>query len=180
MHDSMMAHAEMDQEHHQSSQEHAYGSNEGWVDMNQNHNHNYVSSQHQSPVYEHGGFNFMHQPGHHGMTMEPPSFTSPRLHPLSPPTTSHHQLVPLIMPSNPTWPSMLLSNQANYSSPPIAISAIPAPLVRGTGNKSPAMHTPTPRKTLTDNDRRKMCQYHEDNPTVKQTEIGGMKHAIHV
>jgi hypothetical protein len=27
---------------------------------------------------------------------------------------------------------------------------------------------------LTDQDRRRMCQYHEENPSVKQTEIGGM------
>ena len=30
-----------------------------------------------------------------------------------------------------------------------------------------------PRRTLTDNDRRKMCEYHEAHPTKKQTEIGG-------
>ncbi|KAL9053552.1 MAG: hypothetical protein Q9162_004719 [Coniocarpon cinnabarinum] len=32
--------------------------------------------------------------------------------------------------------------------------------------------TTTPRRTLTDNDRRKMCQYHQEHPTKKQTEIG--------
>ncbi|KAK2753663.1 hypothetical protein FQN55_000026 [Onygenales sp. PD_40] len=32
----------------------------------------------------------------------------------------------------------------------------------------------TPRRTLTDNDRRRMCLYHEENPHVKQTEIGAM------
>jgi hypothetical protein len=31
---------------------------------------------------------------------------------------------------------------------------------------------------LTDQDRRRMCQYHEDNPTVKQTEIGGTPVAV--
>jgi hypothetical protein len=31
----------------------------------------------------------------------------------------------------------------------------------------------TPRKTLTDADRRRMCLYAEEHPTVKQTEIGG-------
>ena len=30
-----------------------------------------------------------------------------------------------------------------------------------------------PRRTLTDADRRSMCVYHEENPTLKQTEIGG-------
>ncbi|KAF2195583.1 CenpB-DNA-bind-domain-containing protein [Zopfia rhizophila CBS 207.26] len=33
---------------------------------------------------------------------------------------------------------------------------------------------PTPQKTLTDADRRRMCLYHEEHPTVKQTEIGAM------
>jgi len=31
----------------------------------------------------------------------------------------------------------------------------------------------SPRKMLTDDDRKKICQHHEDNPKVKQTEIGG-------
>jgi hypothetical protein len=33
----------------------------------------------------------------------------------------------------------------------------------------------SPRRTLTDSDRRRMCQYPEENPSVKQTEIGGEK-----
>ncbi|MCJ1307145.1 hypothetical protein MMC25_000791 [Agyrium rufum] len=33
---------------------------------------------------------------------------------------------------------------------------------------------PAPRRTLTDQDRRRMCQYHQENPSVKQTEIGAM------
>ena len=32
----------------------------------------------------------------------------------------------------------------------------------------------TPRRTLTDDDRRRICEYHESHPGVKQTEIGGM------
>lgn len=172
MHDSMMTQVGMDHEHH-AGHENGYGNNEGWVDMN----HNYNSSQHQSPIYEHGGFGFMQQSGHHGMPMEP-SFNSPRMSHLPPPSTSHQQLLPLIMPSHPTWPSML-TNPASYSSPPVAIPAVPTPLVKGNGNKLPAIHaTPSPRKTLTDADRRKMCQYHEDNPTVKQTEIGGTRMEI--
>jgi hypothetical protein len=35
----------------------------------------------------------------------------------------------------------------------------------------------TPRRTLTDDDRRRMCEYHESHPGVKQTEIGGMSAA---
>jgi hypothetical protein len=36
---------------------------------------------------------------------------------------------------------------------------------------------PTPRRMLTDDDRRRMCEYHESHPGVKQTEIGGMSAA---
>jgi hypothetical protein len=32
----------------------------------------------------------------------------------------------------------------------------------------------TPRRTLTDDDRRRMCEYHESHPGIKQAEIGGM------
>jgi hypothetical protein len=31
---------------------------------------------------------------------------------------------------------------------------------------------PSVRKTLSDDDRRRMCKYAEENPTAKQTEIG--------
>jgi hypothetical protein len=34
-----------------------------------------------------------------------------------------------------------------------------------------------PRRTLTDDDRRQMCIYHEENKTAKQTDIGG-KHYL--
>jgi len=162
-----MAQIGMDHEHH-AGNDNGFGG-EGWVDIS----HSYNSSQHQSPIYEHGGFGFPMQPiQNHGIPTEP-SFNTQRVsqppHSLPP----HQQLLPLIMPSHPTWPSML-TNPANYSAPPVAIPPASAPLVKGSNTKLPAIHTtPTPRKTLTDNDRRRMCQYHEENPTVKQTEIGG-------
>ncbi|KAF2139622.1 uncharacterized protein K452DRAFT_310553 [Aplosporella prunicola CBS 121167] len=119
----------------------------------------YPHSQHQSPVNEYNGFAFTPLP------MEPMYS-----HGMPPPRTTHQQLQPLIMPQ---WPSML-TGQSNYAqpiypSPPIpqhaaAPTPVPAPSTRSSS---------TPRKTLTDNDRRRMCLYHEENPTVKQTEIGG-------
>jgi hypothetical protein len=164
MHDSMMAQIGMDHEHHHGH-DNNFGGNDGWVDIS----HSYNSSQHQSPIYEHGGFGFM-QPLQHGLPTEP-SYNSQRVQ-QPPPHTTHQQLLPLIMPSHPTWPSML-TNPASYSAPPVAIPPASAAL-KGNGTKLPAIHaTPSPRKTLTDSDRRRMCQYHEDNPSVKQTEIGG-------
>ncbi|KAF4631798.1 hypothetical protein G7Y89_g6336 [Cudoniella acicularis] len=169
MHDSMMAQIGMDHDHHNAGNENGFGGGDGWVDIN----HSYNSSQHQSPIYEHGGFGFM-QPVHHGLPTEP-SFNPQRIS-QPPPNTlpPHQQLLPLIMPSHPTWPSML-TNPASYPAPPVAIPPASAPVVKGNGTKLPAIHaTPTPRKTLTDSDRRRMCQYHEENPSVKQTEIGAM------
>lgn len=160
----------MDEHHNNAGNENGYGNNEGWVDIS----HSYNSSQHQSPIYEHGGFSFMQPVQHHGLPSES-TFNTQRISPQQPPHSlpSHQQLQPLIMPSHPTWPSML-TNPASYSAPPVAIPPVSAPPVVKPNAKVPGVHsTPTPRKTLTDNDRRRMCQYHEENPTVKQTEIGG-------
>ncbi|CZR66102.1 uncharacterized protein PAC_16003 [Phialocephala subalpina] len=166
MHESMMAQIGMEHEHH-ASHDNNYGTNDGWVDIS----HSYNSSQHQSPMYEHPGFQFMQPLQHNGNEQ---SYNPPRMPQPPPPHTTHQQLLPLIMPGNPTWPS-LLTNPASYSAPPVAIPPISAPVVKGNGAKLPAIHaTPSPRKTLTDNDRRRMCQYHEENPSVKQTEIGAM------
>lgn len=94
----------------------------------------------------------------------------------------HHQLPQLPMltvPSNPTWPSML-TNPGSYSAPPPSIHIAP----RG-GQQPPApppLKTklneregkPNPRKMLTDDDRRRMCEYAESHPGVKQSEIGNI------
>lgn len=170
MHDHMMSQiGGIDQEqHHHHGQEGAYGNNDGWVDLSSS----YGSSQHQSPVFEHNGFAFI-QPVPHSLPTES-SFQR-----MPPPQSSHphhQQLLPLIMPSHPTWPSMY-THPPSHSAPPVAIPPASS-MIKGHMQKLPAIHpTPTPRKTLTDSDRRRMCQYHEDNPTTKQTEIGGEKDA---
>jgi hypothetical protein len=80
---------------------------------------------------------------------------------------TYHQLQPLITPqAQPPWPSMLAS-QSSYASP-LQGHPLGVPLA------VPQRHgASTPRKTLTDADRRRMCLYAEEHPTVKQTEIGG-------
>ena len=82
----------------------------------------------------------------------------------------HPHLHPLIMPSNPTWPSQL-TNPGSYSAPPVTM---PPPLgVQLKTSKVPTSHTPTtPRKTLNNEIRREMCKFAEENPLLKQTEIG--------
>jgi len=99
----------------------------------------------------------------------------PPQQPHPPPRPAHPQLQPLIMPQMPQWPSMLTS-QSTYQPPlfpsaPVPITPASATPVSATSTQT---RTSTPRKTLTDTDRRRMCQYHEENPTVKQTEIGAL------
>lgn len=84
----------------------------------------------------------------------------------------HHQPQHLIMPQ---WPSMMTS-QATYVTPSNAAAPfVPLPMSTPIPvTRSHASHTgSTPRRTLTDADRRRMCQYHEEHPTTKQSEIGG-------
>ena len=82
------------------------------------------------------------------------------------------------------WPSMLTNPSSQSLPPPPTVMPAPPPPITpvttfATATSLPPLtthqtsHTPTSRRTLTDQDRRRMCQYHEDNPTVKQTEIGG-------
>ena len=81
----------------------------------------------------------------------------------------------LIMPQ---WPSMLSSQaHSSYQSlcpqpvqpiQPMSIAPLQTRISAG-----PTRSTSTPRKTLTDVDRKGMCQYAEDHPNSKQTEIGG-------
>ncbi|KAH7360801.1 hypothetical protein BKA65DRAFT_192699 [Rhexocercosporidium sp. MPI-PUGE-AT-0058] len=163
----------MDHENHHTGHENGgYGGNAGW-DMNHSFN---SSSQHQSPVYEQNGFAFIQQPLHHEGLPTSQSYTPQRM-PILQPSPAHpsiQQLHPLIMPSHSTWPSML-TNPASYPPPTITVPVSAPPVVRGNGSRAGTGHsTSSPRKTLTDSDRRRMCQYHVDNPTVKQTEIGAM------
>ena len=118
-----------------------------------------------------------------------PTHTSFEHHYSSAPYQSYSAPQPL-HPLNTTvlWPSQLTN--PSTSSPP-AMLAIPpralAPATQECTQETTSAPTPPPpppppksapnqsnsRKTLTDNDRRRMCKYHEENPTVKQTEIGG-------
>ncbi|WEW55321.1 hypothetical protein PRK78_000750 [Emydomyces testavorans] len=82
------------------------------------------------------------------------------------------QLGPSTMP--PQWPS-LLSTQPSYAPVPLAPMPIPPVAHLQNMHTSHVSSSPTPRRTLTDADRRRMCMYHEENPHVKQTEIGVLR-----
>jgi len=114
-----------------------------------------------------------HPLSHQGHGREPP-YTVPR----PPPYTAHQQLQPLhpLISTVAPWPSMLTS-QSTYS--PLVVPAAPLVTPVSTSTASTTV-TPvtttggsTPRRTLTDDDQRRMCEYHESHPGVKQTEIGG-------
>lgn len=172
-----MAQLPIDHNHLEHAPEGSFGAaavDHPWVEMN----HGFAS--HPSPLYEQSSFHFLQQMHHQQQPQSMPAGVSDafvaRMGP-PPPTAHHHaqhqQLLPLIVPTHPTWPSMLTHSAAAHplSAPPVAIPPMSLP---GKPTKLNTLHaTPSPRKTLTDNDRRRMCQYHEDNPTVKQTEIGG-------
>ena len=90
-------------------------------------------------------------------------------------------LHPLI--TMPQWPSQI-TNPSETSSPPPVVQLQHRPILplSKTVPTIPKLTTLSPkekptlsssRRTLTDSDRRKMCEYHNENPNVKQTEIGG-------
>lgn len=174
MHNQITASTGMDQESYLAQENNTYGSN-GWVvDMNNFHHQTTM------PDYGGGGYHIM-TPITQGLPSEslgrmPP----PPSHPIHQPQATHGQLpiLPVMMQQH-QWPSMLASPH-NYggpphSAPPVPIPPITAPLVTAPlkASKLPAIQTTSqPRKTLTDDVRREMCQYAEDNPTAKQTDIG--------
>ncbi|KAF2214943.1 hypothetical protein CERZMDRAFT_95319 [Cercospora zeae-maydis SCOH1-5] len=127
-------------------------------------------SHHGTPAQEYPGFNFASPQ----LPMEPSAFAS-GMHQRP---MHHHQLQPLVT-GMPQWPSML-NSQGPASYPPVyqqpvqplqPLSAGPLLTpVSATSTRS----TSTPRKTLTDLDRKRMCQYAEEHPNSKQTEIGAI------
>jgi len=130
------------------------------------HNSSPYASQHQSPVYEHTGFTFTTIP------MENMYMTTTSMPPPQSRMTSLQNLQPLMVPP---WPSQLVNNSPYhtpvYSHTPTSANSITTPV---SAPPTTGRNTDRPRKTLTDADRRRMCKYAEDNPNVKQTEIGGM------
>jgi hypothetical protein len=146
-------------------------SNGHWIEVN-----DYHSSHVHSPAHEYNSFNFS-QNTHNGLPMD-----SYNRH-VQPIYSASHQAQPLY-PGQ--WPSMLTNppHQTHSHMQAPAAAPIPPPLAPASSfagthslpritTQDPATTPSTARRTLTDQDRRRMCQYHEDHPSVKQTEIGG-------
>ena len=138
-------------------------SSAAWVDMT-----DYHSPHAQSPAQEYNGFGYMASA--HGLPLDS---TYQRSMPLA--YTAHQPQQPLITAQ---WPSMI-TNPSNVPAQPAPTPPTLAPIhTFAAAHSLPPLTTPVPqstaRRTLTDQDRRRMCIYHDENPTVKQTEIGGM------
>lgn len=82
---------------------------------------------------------------------------------------------PLIMPQSGLWPSMIASSghQPSYQTPILAAAPVSTPLSAGTNSDITPTSAKAPRRKLTDDDRRQMCLEAEQNPSMKQTQIGG-------
>jgi hypothetical protein len=152
--------------HHHNHHSSDYGNNP-WGDIS-----DYHSPHTQSPATEFHTYGFIPSQ-QHALPLEP-SFNRPMA-----PVYSTAQTQQSMFTAQ--WPSML-TNPSSQSAPsmpapppPVApvttyTTATPLPPLTTTTH---APHQTSSRRTLTDQDRRRMCQYHEDHPNVKQTEIGG-------
>lgn len=128
-----------------------------WVELG-----SFTSPHNSPPMPEYSGFDYgpstlMAVDATYGMSIPPP-----------------YASMPLPMPSH-SWPSMLTHQPAFHEAglPPISVPtsvspSAPTPPIRKTSTGGS-----TPRRTLTDEDRRRMCLYHEENKQAKQTDIGG-------
>lgn len=124
----------------------------------------YYSSHHASPTHGFAAYTFAAGPA---SSVPPHSTYSQAAY------DSQHMMQPHAM-TTAQWQSGVPGAQpAHYqqvpaSQPPTLMA--PAQLL---SNHNSSVLQPAPRRTLTDADRRRMCLYHEQHPTKKQTEIGG-------
>jgi hypothetical protein len=164
---------------------HGYG-NDGWASISP-----YSQSPYsQSPMTDYGGFPYMP----HGLPSEPLNRMPP------PPQPQHHQMIqpaPSPLPSTPaappqtnstththmahqqlpmlttTWPSQLTNPtppSGSFSAPPLSLPPTSAAPPVETP-RLPAQHEKA-RKTLSNEQKRAMCLYHEEHPGTRQADIG--------
>ncbi len=121
----------------------------------------------------------------HGLPSEPlnrmpppPSQPQPQTHSQAhhhhhqmaqPASPMSHQQLPML---NTTWPSQLInhSQPGSYAAPPTSI--IPTTAAPSSTDTVKAPPNDKARKTLSAEQKRAMCQYHEDNPGTRQADIG--------
>ncbi|UKZ77782.1 hypothetical protein TrVFT333_005508 [Trichoderma virens FT-333] len=116
----------------------------------------------------------------HGLPSESLNRMPPPIQPPIPPPSTHqliqpaplmgHHQLPML---NTQWPSQLTNPtpSGSYSAPPLSIApASSLPTVDP--SPRPPVHHEKARKTLSAEQKRAMCQYHEDNPGTRQADIG--------
>ncbi|RFU80853.1 hypothetical protein TARUN_1358 [Trichoderma arundinaceum] len=116
----------------------------------------------------------------HGMPSESLSRMPPPIPPSIPPPTTHqliqpaplmgHHQLPML---NTQWPSQLTNPtpSGSYSAPPLSIAPASS-LPPVDPPPRPPVHHEKARKTLSAEQKRAMCQYHEENPGTRQADIG--------
>jgi hypothetical protein len=129
-----------------------------------------------SPMHDYQGFEFHPAP----MPIEP-AYSMPRPPPYA--AGVPQMPPPLIMPQNGIWPSMIASQshpQSSYAPTILPAAPIQTPVSAGTGSDvtPTSAKTSTSRRKLTDEERRQMCLEAEQNPTMKQTQIGGLSSLV--
>lgn len=106
------------------------------------------------------------------MSIEP-TYTMSRPPPYA--TQQHNQMPPpLVTPQHHVWPSML-AGSSSFPQPILPAVPIQTPLSAssmGSDLTPTSAKTTTSRRKLTDDERRLMCLEAENNPTMKQTQIG--------
>lgn len=156
---------EMEQQHHHFGPEPTFmPSNAHWT------NHDPYNQQHASPDSDYGSYNY------NATLPQPQPFTyspyTPRQGPTLLTTPLPSQFINQLSYQTPVHghPPPLLTSFGNAHANAMAQPVSAPPIVPSSGRP----HAPTPRRTLTNADRRRMCLYKRDNPTKKQTDIGGM------
>jgi hypothetical protein len=157
---------------HPESHGSGYGPN-SWINMGGYSQAGPPPSSISPPMHDYQGFDYHSAP----IPVEP-SYSMPRPPPYA--AGVPQMPPPLIMPSqNGIWPSMIASGahqQHSYQPPILPAVPIQTPISAGTGSDvtPTSAKTSTSRRKLTDEERRQMCLEAEQNPTMKQTQIGGM------
>jgi hypothetical protein len=158
---------------HQESQGSEYGHNTWMTSLVGNYSPAGGPSTTMSPMHEYSQFDF-------GTTAPAPMPIEPSYRIARPPPYAagvSQMPPPLIMPQNGIWPSMIASggHHGSFQPPLLPAASITTPLSAGASSDvtPTSAKTTTSRRKLTDEERRQMCLEAEQNPNMKQTQIGG-------
>lgn len=136
------------------------------------------SSTTMSPMHEYSQFDF--QPSTTLPSSMEPAYRMARPPPYA--AVNPQMPPPLITNHNVLWPSMIASgvHPGTYQPPVLAAAPLNTPLSAGTSSDvtPTSAKTTSSRRKLTDEERRQMCLEAEQNPNMKQTQIGGKSPAV--